>query len=267
VRLCPFAASLFLLSAALCAPAPARAETASSAPGGVIAPPPAPLTPPPKPAPPPERRWHLGVEALTDFPVQVGGKLWLEMPYRLRVSTSLGFLPGPYVDAINAVLVAAGAYDQQTADIIRNSLQSSLIFRLHAGWRPIARRGFYFEVGYGLAALGGGVSSADLFAAVTGEALPPMVAARRSYSVASQLHMIDVEIGWQWFLWKGLSLRTAIGFAGTLGAQTKARPADGSSPSRAEAQFLTAGEKYLDDTYTSYVFTPAVSLALGWRFF
>src|SRR6266545_1250172 len=67
------------------------------------------------PAPPPERAerapapaadgWHLSLGAGTDFPVAVGGRVELEAPFRLHLSTSLGFIPGLYVDAINSVVV------------------------------------------------------------------------------------------------------------------------------------------------------------------
>src|SRR5262249_50094702 len=160
-----------------------------------------------------DKTYNLGIEVLTDFPVQVGGKLWVEFPHRVRVSTSFGVLPRPYIDAINKTLVAADAYSQQEADLIKTALQSSLIWRLHIGWRPCRRRGLYFEVGYGLAAFGGGASSAQLISAATGVTVPPEVLSGQDYDVRSTLHMIDAEIGGQWVLRKGLMLETAIGFA------------------------------------------------------
>src|SRR5262249_25062417 len=87
------------------------------------------------------RVWSLGTEALPDFPVQIGGKVWVEAPYRIRLNTTLGYLPAGYVDAINGILVAAGAYNATTADLIAAALKSSFVFRLHAGWRPLPRRG------------------------------------------------------------------------------------------------------------------------------
>lgn len=210
---------------------------------------------------------HLGAEAITDFPLEVGGRLWTELPHRLRLSAALGYLPGGYVDGINAILVGVGAYDQQTADTIRAALQSSLVFRAHAGWRPFTRRGFYFEVGYGLVTLGGGLSGAKALSLATGLGIPPGVDGNRSYTVESRLHMIDAELGWQWLLWRGLSLRAALGFSGTLGSSTAIASKDGASAGPFEDSFMRSGESYLNDTYKSYVFTPVASLGLGWRFF
>ena len=110
---------------------------------------------------PPAANWQFGAEALTDFPIHVGAKLWLELPYRLRINTTFGALPGGYVDAINGFLVAVGAYSQQTADMIAAALKSSFVWRVHGGWRPFKRRGAYFEAGYGLVTLGGGLSAAQ----------------------------------------------------------------------------------------------------------
>lgn len=207
-------------------------------------------------------------EAVTDLPIQVGGRLDIEGPWRLRLSTTLGVLPGAYVDLINAVMVAADAYDQDTADLIRAALKNSLIWRIHLGWRPFANYGFYFEVGYGLAALGGGLGGEQLISVATGVKPPSMGPANRQYHINSILHMIDVEIGWRWLLWRGLSLRAAIGFAGTLDAHTTVTPDYNPMPmaKQAEAAFCAKSAAYLDDIYTSYVFAPVVSVGLGWRF-
>ena len=54
-------------------------------------------------------RISLGAEALSEFPMQVGGRVWVELPGRIRLSTTLGYLPGAYESAVNAALVGAGA--------------------------------------------------------------------------------------------------------------------------------------------------------------
>lgn len=59
----PVSLAAAILALALLSPLPARAETGSI---------------------------QVGVEALTDFPIQVGGKVWVDLPYRVRLSTSLG---------------------------------------------------------------------------------------------------------------------------------------------------------------------------------
>jgi hypothetical protein len=213
--------------------------------------------------------WHLGLEALTDLPVQIGGHVSLETPYRIRVSTSLGFLPGPYVDLINAVVVAAGGYDEATADVIAGAISNSLVWRIHLGWRPFRGHGFYFEVGYALVTLGGDVSGEDLILVATGYDPAAESSSEHDYDVGSTLHMIDVEVGWEFVFWEHFVVRVAIGVAATVGAHTEVEPLFDPAP-RAQRWvdgLSQYGADYLDDIYTTYVFPPVVSLGLGYRFF
>lgn len=215
--------------------------------------------------------WHLNLEAVTDVPIDVGARLTLEMPYRLRISTSLGVMPGPYVDVINAIATSAGAYDESTATVIRGALERSLVSRTHLGWRPLRRYGWYFEAGYGLVTLGGTVTGRDVLIVTTGLSLPEGGRGDAlEYDVTSTLHMIDIETGWRFLVWDDrIVLRLALGFAGTVSARTRATPLE-TLPSRASAGaevLAREAEAYLDDIYTSYVFTPVVTAGVGYRFF
>jgi hypothetical protein len=216
-------------------------------------------------AEPPADDLRLGVEALTDFPISLGGKVWTELPHGFRLSASLGYMPPFYVDAINGILVGANVYSQSEGDLVRQALQSSLVVRLHAGMRPFSAHGFYFEVGYGLVSLGGGASTGQVIAAVTGRSAPSDPSTGQGYQVESHLHMLDAELGWQWFLGGDVTLRAALGFAGTLGASTTIKPNFQPRAPAAQDAFTTYGANYLDDLYTSYVFSPVFTLALGFR--
>jgi hypothetical protein len=212
----------------------------------------------------------LRLEATTDFPAAVGGRVAAELPLRIRASTSLGALPGGYVDVINAVVVAAGGYNDATADLIRAALRNSLIWRLQAGWRPLAARGLYFDLGYSLVTLGGGATGDQIVAAAIGQQ-PAGSKSGRPYDLASTLHMLVVEIGWEWSLLRDrLALRAAIGGAFTVGAKTRVEPAfTPASPAdaRAVAAFGAFAASYLDSTYRSYVHTPVITVGAGYRFF
>jgi len=218
--------------------------------------------------------YHLDLQVQTDFPVAIGGRISAEFPYRIQLSTGLGTLPGPYVDVINAVVVAAGGYDDATADVIRSALASSLVWRTHVGWRPLAKRGWYVEGGYGLVTLGGGITGQEVLVLLTEGTAPseggPGGRTLLDYDVRSTLHMVDVETGWRWLLWRDrIVLRAALGFAGTVGAKTTMQPRDATRLTDSDALQALAreGEAYLDDIYTSYVFTPVVSVGVGYRFF
>jgi hypothetical protein len=228
--------------------------------------------PTPKPRTLRDGPYHLELRAQTDFPLSVGARIAAELPHRIQLSTALGGLPGGYVDVINAVVVAAGGYDETTAEIVRGALSSSLVWRTHVGWRPLKRRGFYFEAGYGLVTLGGGLTGEDVLVIATGGQAPSRPGARNplEYDVRSTLHMIDAELGWRWLLWHDrIVISAALGFAGTVAAKTVIEPHE---PSRltdlAMVQaFADDGEAYLDDVYTRYVMTPVATVGVGYRFF
>ena len=214
------------------------------------------------------KRWHLDVQAQTNFPVDIGGRLSLEMPGRLRLATSVGALPGSYVDVMNDVAVATGAYTKTTAKVLRGALQRSLVWRLHAGWRPFPRRGLYLEAGYGLAALGGGLTSGDVLALITNNGSIANDGGT-AFDVSAMLHMIDAEVGWQWqVLDDHLVLRAAIGYAGTLAAQARIEPTFNPGPLAPIVNHWTRrAEDELESIATRYIHTPVVTLGVGYRFF
>lgn len=207
------------------------------------------------------------VEAVTDVPLHVGAAVRAELPARVRVGASLGVLPGPYVDLINSVAVEAGAYDEDTARLIRKSLTRSLVARATAGWRPFAHRGFYVEGGYTWISLGGNVAGEDLITLATGVEPPGALAGDREYDVQSTLHLAGAEAGWEWRLRaRPIVLRTSIGFATTIAAQSTVEPRyDPLAPALVE-RFTDETEDYLDETYRRYVHLPVLALSASWAF-
>jgi hypothetical protein len=212
-----------------------------------------------------EDGWHATLGVGTDFPVAVGGRFVLESPFRLRLSTSLGFMPGPYVDAINATIVGLGGYDQQTADLVKSALQSSLVWRTHVGLR--AWRGLYVEAGYGLAVLGGAAAGSDLIAAVTGRSFPAAEGVGRPFQLDAMLHMADVEVGYDFHLSRRWQIRAAIGGAFTFAASVHIEPGFLPVSSQLVNQFSRDAEVYLEDVFTSYGFMPVASVSVAYALF
>mgnify|MGYP000980163059 FL=1 len=213
--------------------------------------------------------WHMDLQAQTELPLQVGGRITLETPYRLRVSTSMGWLPPAYLDLVNVVMVAAGAYKQSTADLLSASLDDALIWKIRLGWRPFKDHGFYFEAGYALATLGGGMGAEELITAATGKKLDPLLGlADKEYDLDATLHMIDVELGWIWLVAKdALSIRLEVGFTATLGASATVTPRF-TPPAAARdkvADWTRQAADYLERTCRTYVMTPVIGLGIGWR--
>lgn len=202
-------------------------------------------------------RWYA--EAATDVPIYVGARTELEIPHRLLLWTSLGVLPGPYIELIDDAAQAFGGYDDATSALVTSSLESSLVWRLHAGWRPFPREGFSVTVGYTLATLGGSTTGGEILQAALDLDAPPSGGAQ--YDIQSTLHLVGVELGWRIRLWKAVHGRLALGFVGTVGTNTQV-DTDGSRGSQRLAPELAA---YLDGIYTQYVHTPYIGLSLGPR--
>lgn len=202
----------------------------------------------------------------TDAPLDVGAGLAVEAPHRLRAQTTVGIMPGVYVDGINEILVGFGAYDQATADLVHDALKNSLIWRTSLGWRPWERHGFYALAGYTLVTLGGGATGSEIIEAATGKELPPSDRGMpRSFTCNSTLHMATVELGWE-FHTGPVVIRTALGGVFTFAAHTTITPDYTPAAPKPTADFAAAGAQYLDDIYTSYVFSPVATVMVGYPF-
>ena len=116
---------------------------------------------------------------MTEFPISVGAQVWAELPYRFRLAVSAGEMPDAYLQTINSIAVAAGAYNQPTANFITELLDHAATWRLHVGWRPFPRRGGYIEGGLGILAVDKGLVLAERHPA--GDDLPGAVGERRRF--------------------------------------------------------------------------------------
>lgn len=171
-----------------------------------------------------ERAWHLGVEALTDFPLHVGAQVWLETPHRFRITLSSGEMPDAYLQTINKIAVSAGAYGQPTADFITELLDHAESWRLQVGWRPFRHRGAYVEAGFGLLTLEKGLALASVIQLATTLPAPQEANVGFGYEVHTVVETLGVEVGWIWYPWRDLTVRFALAFAAPVGAQISIKP-------------------------------------------
>lgn len=213
------------------------------------------------------REWHLGLEAVTDFPVNVGAQISLELPYGFRINSSFGVLPSAYLDAVTSVFVSAGTFDNTTASLINDALGNSFVWRAHLGWRPFRDAGFYLEVGYGRISLQGGLGAADVISTVTDQSLPRGTPEDLQLGIDSTLHMFDAELGWELVIAEHLVLRFALGAALTVGSETTLTPPASAQNLPQIDEYIAEAEGTLDGLYQRYVFTPTFSVGLGYRFF
>lgn len=206
--------------------------------------------------------WRLYGEAITEVPLQVGAKVIAEAPNRIRFGTSVGYLPGPYVDLINGLLVSTDVYTEETADLIEVALKNSLLWRTHVGWRPVADLGSYVELNYTLMGLGGGVSDEDAVTAGT-ELTPPLDGGDAAFKLDSATQMVGVEAGYVWELDSGLTLRAGMGLSVTLNADFTVEATGGEV---GKEQIEKASKDYLDGIFERWVHPPYFAFAAGYRF-
>jgi hypothetical protein len=211
---------------------------------------------------PSQRKWHLGIEAMTDFPLYTGAQVWVELPHRIRLSTSFGEMPDAYVDTINAVAVAAGLYGHRTANLIEEFLDHAFTWRLHAGWRPLPRHGGYIEVGVGILEVHGNLGITSVLEAATGIMAPNEVNVGFGFKLDSVVETFGVEAGWMWMPWRDLTVRFALGFAGAVGAQVDLRP---NFTTSSQFVFTRLVSNYTEQLIEKYLMIPTIGLAIGWR--
>lgn len=211
-------------------------------------------------------RTIIVIEALTDFPLDVGGRVSIDVPYGIRLATGLSGIPSGYLDISNAILVDAGVYTQPTADLITATLESSLLWRTQVGWRWPGI-GLVVEVGYGLATLGGGLTGEEAYASATGRPAPEAASGRLEYLAESMTHLVVAEVGWMgFFLSERLTVRATLGVAAVVASDVKVTP-DFTVRPAAQArvdEFVRFSESYLEAQLET-VITPTITLAIGFR--
>ena len=224
----------------------------------------------------------LSAELGTDFPVSIGARGSLEhRATRLRLHTGLGLMPEPYVDGINAFVIAVNGYDRETADLIKASLKDSLVWHASAGWRPVEGSGFYADLGYRFVGFGGGLAASAVISKAIGVPLPSGEESGdfNAYDVSTSVHMGMAELGWLWSLGERWSLRGALG--ATTAFQVRAvvdldEEQDGFWDQSAAAGlsffdwlfgFQGSAEEFLEETLDKHMHSPVCPVALSYRFF
>lgn len=215
----------------------------------------------------PTDAFHLDVEAVTEAPLHVGGRLTFEGPVRLRVSTAVGVLPRPYLDGINAAAVEFGWYDRDEAELIGAALEDSLVWRTHLGWRPWADHGFFFTAGYGFIGLGGALTGTEVLTALYGVA--PPFGDEIQVNAAAALHTASATVGWEWTVKRHFLVRAELGGSYTADAIARVEPDEETGFRFLDEPIERAAEdtaEWLEGELEQHVHTPTVGLGVGWRF-
>lgn len=201
----------------------------------------------------------------TVLPVYIGGQVVAELPHRVLVSGEVGWMPGPYVDLINATAKAFNAYDDVTADVIASAIQNSLVLRPSVGWRPFRKSGFEVMGGYTLVLLGGSVSAVEAIEAATGQATGVQGGAQ--IPMSSSIHAFHLTVGWSWVLDEHWVLRGTVGYLHIFASSTSLDVTSNRAQVQEAYDALEAAlDAYLNDIFTSYVKTPTLGLTVNYRF-
>ncbi|HMJ11540.1 MAG TPA: hypothetical protein VK524_09025 [Polyangiaceae bacterium] len=212
-----------------------------------------------------EGRWTPSVELTTTVPLDISERVSLEAPNRLHLRAGIGFMP--YASLIDRVIQGFGGYGAAEAEVIKQALSKSLVFRVQAGFRPLPELGLYMDVGYSLITLGGDLDGNDVIVLGRGFIAPQDATSPfRHYRVSSTLHLVVLEIGWEQPILPWLFARGALGFAGAQGASSSIEPTFSDVDSALLNAYCDQAAEYLDQLYTTYVYTPTLTLGLGVRF-
>ena len=220
----------------------------------------------------------MRVELLTDLPLQFGVGGLLEFDQQWRLASSIGLMPKSYVTLSNQLVMSLpDTYTASTAELIEDTIQNSIVYRVMSGWSPKVH-GFYTHLGYTLATLGGGASTLALIEGVTGEELDRSAMNTSQHEpvnieAVTTLHMLSLELGWEWPIKeiqvnRWLTLRAALGWSYTVTSSATLTANTASKRTRIQTAFdrlEAAGESYLVDTFDTYVHPPTLSLALGYQ--
>lgn len=218
----------------------------------------------------PEKTWALTVEGFTEIPFQVGLAGVIETASPFRVRGGFGYLPGPYVRAVNDVLVGmSGGYSQQDADLVESVVKDTMMWQIGGGLITGRNRGFYVNGGYSLVTFGGTATGSDILAAAAGAEIPQRV--RDEYGtfdleIDTTLHQVDAELGVVWKLGGHIQLRTGLGWSFTFASSANIEASVNANDQRVQ-QGIDAleqtAESYLNQTYRSYLHPPYLSLGFG----
>jgi len=234
---------------------------------------PAPSASDPAPAPtlPPNSPVHVDIGAGTYVPLSIGAEANVELPYRILVRGSIGWMPPAYSDTIINVLGDFGVFDAFEQTLVQAALQNSVVARLSAGWRPFPKLGLEFLAGYTLITLGGSLTGADVVDAYltskgSADRMTPLT--NRSVPLSATLQSFDATVDWRFLLWDDrIVLRASLAyiqcFASSTGVTaTPARPVEQNAIDKVNADI----QGYLNPYFTTYVKAPLLGVTAAYRF-
>lgn len=218
----------------------------------------------------------LTPEIGTELPLAIDIGLRAELPLGLRFRLGAGYLPAGYVRLANGFATAAWPtyYDEETANLVENALQSSVLVRARVDWRPLERSGFVFGAGVSFASLGGDATTAEVMEGLTGiTARDGAAGEQKDITIDTRTVFVDVGIGWEFAPFKedsplrAVRIRPTIGWGFAVWSRSDLEPDWAVAPEDQQRidRLEAASELYLDDIITTYVHPPLIGVQVGWQ--
>ncbi|MEM6533708.1 MAG: hypothetical protein AAF654_13875 [Myxococcota bacterium] len=203
----------------------------------------------------------------TAGPVHIGGQVQVDLPNHLLLRFELGWMPPAYVDVINAGAQAFDAYGDQTAELIRDGIQNSLIMRASVGGRPFPDPNIEISGGYTLATLGGSAAAVEVVESIFEREINSAFAQNAaSVDLDSTVHVVHIDVGYRWQLDAHWLLRT-VGYVHVVSSDTNAViTTEGAGRLGGRTISSPELEAYLDDLYTTYVRAPVLTVSAAYQF-
>lgn len=223
---------------------------------------------PPPPVPPESYRhsWSLMPLFGTTVGLDIAAGAQLEMPGRVRVMATIGWVPNGYAWAQGEIYGSVNNRPR-IGDLLQDLTKFSWVLGANATWRPLARRGFFFGAGYGLQ----WATKTGLFAAQIADGTNVMFPIGEGgdlplFQSSIKVHAMSGQVGWEWGLGDGFMLRAALGVIVPFHTTDKLTPSFVPMNPALVEEFTTAASDALEDTGTWRIF-PLGSLHLGYVFY
>lgn len=202
---------------------------------------------------------RVEIGAGTAVPLAVGVEATAHVTSRFALDVGIGILPSPYVDVINAAVVAFDGYDENTAELIAAALDDAIVAHVAVAYRP-GRVPLTFHAGYTIAALGGGLGAASAIEAATGQDVRADVG--NEIPMQSTVHFVRLGAAWRFDVHDRIVLRASLEYLHAVASASSIDAERRTTSGREGVDRASAAlDAYLDDVYTSYVRAPVIGIS------
>lgn len=210
-------------------------------------------------------RWRFTPIIGTDAGIDLAAGLQVETPFRLRLTSTVGWMPGGYAWFFKKYI--EGVYDvpDPVGNVVEDLVTGALVVRANVGCRLLPHRGLFAAAGYTLQAASKNGLLASALEEATGRELPGGNAPRRLFDTTTHAQMFDFQIGWQWPLPHAFSLQATVGFILVVSTTTTLEPDFVPDDPAAVAEFINRAEDLLEDAGQSTI-APLGAVFLGYTF-